>query len=384
MIVRVRRLAPRAATLLVLHLIFAALTSGEEKAARWSEQAANDWYKQQAWLVGSNYVPAYAINQLEMWQAETFDPAQIDREMGWAESIGMNTMRVFLHDLLWQQDADGFSKRIDQFLQVADRHHIKPMFVLFDSCWDPNPKLGLQHPPVPGVHNSGWVQSPGAAALADPAQEARLRDYVRGVVAAFAKDSRILAWDVWNEPSNLNEGSYSQREPTKKLQIVEGLLPKVFQWAREAHPSQPLTSGLWDIDFEHEAPLSRMQQIQVENSDIFSFHNYGWPESFEQEVVYLEKFHRPILCTEYMARSAGSTFDTVLPLAQKHNVAAINWGLVEGKTQTYYPWESWRHPYIVEHPPVWFHDVFHQDGRPYREAEADLIRRLTGRGTRKN
>jgi len=165
---------------------------------------------------------------------------------------------------------------------------------------------------------------------------------------------------------------------------VEGLLPKVFQWAREAHPSQPLTSGLWDIDFEHEAPLSRMQQIQVENSDIFSFHNYGWPESFEQEVVYLEKFHRPILCTEYMARSAGSTFDTVLPLAQKHNVAAINWGLVEGKTQTYYPWESWRHPYIVEHPPVWFHDVFHQDGRPYREAEADLIRRLTGRGTRKN
>jgi len=127
--------------------------------------------------------------------------------MGWAESIGMNTMRVFLHDLLWQQDADGFSKRIDQFLQVADRHHIKPMFVLFDSCWDPNPKLGLQHPPVPGVHNSGWVQSPGAAALADPAQEARLRDYVRGVVAAFAKDSRILAWDVWNEPSNLNEGS---------------------------------------------------------------------------------------------------------------------------------------------------------------------------------
>jgi len=384
MIVRVRRLAPRAATLLVLHLIFAALTSGEEKAARWSEQAANDWYKQQAWLVGSNYVPAYAINQLEMWQAETFDPAQIDREMGWAESIGMNTMRVFLHDLLWQQDADGFSKRIDQFLQVADRHHIKPMFVLFDSCWDPNPKLGLQHPPVPGVHNSGWVQSPGAAALADPAQEARLRDYVRGVVAAFAKDSRILAWDVWNEPSNLNEGSYSQREPSKKLQIVEGLLPKVFQWAREAHPSQPLTSGFWDIDFEHEAPLSRMQQIQVENSDIFSFHNYGWPESFEQEVVYLKKFHRPILCTEYMARSAGSTFDTVLPLAQKHNVAAINWGLVEGKTQTYYPWESWRHPYIVEHPPVWFHDVFHQDGRPYREAEADLIRRLTGRGTRKN
>jgi hypothetical protein len=163
MIARKQRLVQRAATLLLLLLIFAALVSGEVPAARWSEQAANDWYKQQAWLVGSNYIPAYAINQLEMWQADTFDPAQIDRELGWAERIGMNTMRVFLHDLLWQQDADGFSKRIDQFLQVAERHHLKPMFVLFDSCWDPNPKLGPQHPPVPGVHNSGWVQSPGAS-----------------------------------------------------------------------------------------------------------------------------------------------------------------------------------------------------------------------------
>lgn len=381
MIVQRHSLFSRATALQVLLLIFAATATVEGQTSRWSEQAANDWYRQQAWLVGSNYIPAYAINQLEMWQPDTFDLAQIDKELGWAESIGMNTMRVFLHDLLWQQDADGFSKRIDQFLKVAERHHIKPMFVLFDSCWDPSPKLGPQHPPVPGVHNSGWVQSPGAVALADGAQERRLRDYVRGVIAAFAKDSRILAWDVWNEPSNTNEGSYSQREPARKQEIVEGLLPKVFQWAREAHPSQPVTSGLWDIDFEHEATLSRMQQIQAENSDILSFHNYGWPESFEKEVVYFEKFHRPIVCTEYMARSAGSTFDTVLPLAQKHNVAAINWGLVEGKTQTYYPWESWRHPYIVEQPPVWFHDVFHQDGRPYREAEADLIRRLTKRGT---
>ncbi len=382
--VRKRRLAARAATLPVLLLIFATLTLGEENASRWSEQAANDWYKQQAWLVGSNYIPAYAINQLEMWQAETFDVAEIDRELGWAESSGMNTMRVFLHDLLWQQDAGGFSKRMEQFLQVADRHHIKPMFVLFDSCWDPNPKLGPQHPPVPGVHNSGWVQSPGAAALADAAQEARLRDYVRGVIAAFAKDRRVLAWDVWNEPSNTNEGSYSQREPARKQQIVEAMLPKVFRWAREARPSQPLTSGLWDIDFEHDMPLSKIQQLQVENSDLLSFHNYGWPESFEKEVVYLGKFHRPIVCTEYMARSAGSTFDTVLPVARKLNVAAINWGLVEGKTQTYYPWESWRHPYITEQPPVWFHDVFHKDGKPYREAEVDLIRRLTKRGVQKN
>jgi endo-1,4-beta-mannosidase len=177
------------------------------ESPRWPEQAANEWYAGQPWLVGSDYIPANAINELEMWQADTFDPQRIDLELGWAQGLGMNTMRVFLHDLLWQQDATGFKKRIDAFLEIADKHKIKPMFVLFDACWDPAPKLGKQRAPTPGVHNSGWVQSPGASALQDPGQYARLEAYVRGVVGAFANDQRILAWDIWNEPNNGNESS---------------------------------------------------------------------------------------------------------------------------------------------------------------------------------
>jgi len=350
------------------------------QASRWTAERAKAWYEQQPWLVGSNYIPDDAINELEMWQAQSFDAAQIDKELGWAEDMGMNTMRVFLHDLLWQEDAAGFKKRLDQFLEISSRHHIKPLFVLFDSCWDPTPKLGVQHPPIPGVHNSGWVQSPGARALADPAQEERLKAYVLGVVGAFANDTRVLGWDVWNEPSNTNDGSYSKFEPKNKSQLVETLLPKVFDWARQAHPSQPLTSGVWDIDFENETPVTKTQQIQLENSDVITFHNYGWPESFEREVVYLQKMNRPVICTEYMARGAGSTFDTILPLAKKYKVAAINWGFVAGKTQTYYPWDSWRHPYILDEPTVWFHEVLRPDGKPYRLAEVKLIRELTGRG----
>jgi hypothetical protein len=350
------------------------------QTSRWSEDKAKTWYDQQPWLVGSNYIPTDAINQLEMWQEESFNPAQIDKELGWAEDMGMNTMRVFLHDLLWQQNPEGFKKRINQFLEIASRHHIGPLFVLFDSCWDPHPKLGVQHPPIPGVHNSGWVQSPGSPALGDPAQESRLQAYVTGVVGAFANDSRVLGWDVWNEPSNMNHGSYSKLEPPNKPQLVEAMLPKVFAWARQANPSQPLTSGVWDIDFDNGTPFTKTQQTQIENSDVITFHNYGWPERFEKEVLFLRKFNRPVICTEYMARGAGSTFDTVLPLAKKYKVAAINWGFVAGKTQTYYPWDSWRHPYILDQPTVWFHEVLHPDGKPYREAEVRLIRELTGRG----
>ena len=357
----------------LLFFFFAAALWGQ--TARWPEEKANAWYAQQPWLVGSNYVPKSAINQLEMWQEATFDPVEIDTEFTWAEA-----MRVFLHDLLWQQDSAGFQKRINQFLTIASRHHIRPILVLFDSCWDPLPHLGPQHPPVPGVHNSGWVQSPGAVALSDPAQYPRLKAYVNGIVGTFAKDDRILAWDVWNEPGADNLGSYSREELKDKSARVAALLPQVFEWARAMNPSQPLTGGVWGADMPlDQTNLDELQQIQLRESDIITFHNYSWPEYFQQEIHWLQKYNRPVLCTEYMARSVGSTFDTILPIAKQEHVGAINWGFVAGKTQTYLPWESWNHPYIVDEPPVWFHEVLHPDGTPYRDAEVNLIRQLTGK-----
>jgi hypothetical protein len=350
--------------------------------ARWSEAKAASWYAQQPWLVGSNYIPASAINELEMWQGDTFDPEEIDKELGWAEELGMNTMRVFLHDLLWEQDRAGFQRRIERFLTIAAKHKIRPVFVLFDSCWDPNPKVGPQHPPIPGVHNSGWVQSPGKMALADAGQYPRLKEYVQGVVGAFAGDSRVLAWDVWNEPDNTNDGAYSKVELKDKKKFVLALLPQVFAWAREVRPSQPLSSGVWEWDWTSAEKLSAVARVQLEQSDVISFHNYGWPEDFERQVQWLMAYKRPLICTEYMARGAGSTFDTVLPIAKKYKVGAINWGFVAGKTQTYLPWDSWEKPYVLSQPPIWFHDIFYRDGRPYREREVDLIRELTGTSAR--
>lgn len=373
-----RGLALRRSYVAVLVLVLATCSSGFADSQRWSEEKANNWYQQQPWLVGSNFNPADAINELEMWQAATFDPQEIDKELGWAQSLGMNTMRVFLHDLLWQQDAAGFKQRLDTFLTISAKHKIRPIFVLFDSCWDPFPKLGTQRAPRPGVHNSGWVQSPGAAALQDPAQYPRLKEYVVGVVGTFANDPRVLAWDLWNEPNNTNERAYGSVEPKKKTELVLALLPQVFDWARSANASQPLTSGVWEGDWSSSEKLSATQHIQLEQSDVISFHNYSWPEDFEKKVEWLERYHRPILCTEFMARPMGSTFDSILPVAKRLYVAAINWGLVAGKSQTYLPWDSWEHPYVNEKPPVWFHEVFHEDGKPYREREAQIIRELTG------
>src|SRR5437762_40220 len=362
---------------LVLPCVRSADAQASATAGRWTEQAANEWYARQPWLVGSNYIPATAINELEMWQAESFDRARIDKELGWAESLGLNTMRVFLHDLAWQQDPAGFKKRLDDVLGIAAGHHVKLLLVLFDSCWDPNPQLGPQRAPRPGVHNSGWVQSPGAKALQDAAQYPRLEAYVKDVVAAFANDSRVLGWDLWNEPDNVNSGSYGSLEPANKVQLVLALLPTMFDRARSAHPSQPLTSGVWKGNWSAEEKLGPMERLQLDLSDVISFHSYDKPEEFEKRVQWLQRYRRPIICTEYMARSNGSTFEGTLPIAKKYKVAAINWGLVAGRTQTYLPWDSWKRPYTDREPAVWFHEIFRTDGSPYRKEEVDLIRALT-------
>jgi hypothetical protein len=368
-----RRFAP-ILTVLCTVVVFA---QSQAPAARWPEAKAVQWYAAQPWLVGSNYIPATAINELEMWQADTFDPATIDKELGWAEGLGMTTMRVFLHDLPWQQDADGYRQRIDRFLAIAARHHIKPLFVLFDSCWDPNPRLGPQRAPTPGVHNSGWLQSPGARALQDASEYPRLHAYVVGVTGAFGKDARVLGWDVWNEPDNTNASSYGSQEPPNKVDLVLKLLPEVFTWAREAGIDQPLTSGVWKGDWSVDEKLSPMERIQLEQSDVISFHNYDNGQEFEKRITWLQRYRRPILCTEYMARGNGSTFQGSLPIAREHNVAAINWGFVAGKTQTYLPWDSWQKPYVGREPSIWFHEIFKQDGTPYRQDEVELIKTLT-------
>ncbi|MDR1281403.1 MAG: cellulase family glycosylhydrolase [Opitutaceae bacterium] len=351
---------------------------------RWSEQQAVDWSAAQPWFVGCNFTPNCASNQLEMWQAESFNPAIIRRELGWLADIGMNTVRVFLHDLLWQQDRAGFLARIEKFLTIAQKSGIRPMFVFFDSCWHPFPRPGRQDEPEPGVHNSRWVQSPGLRVLKNPATFERLRLYVTDVIRHFRDDTRILAWDLWNEPDNSNTISRAPRDfPTAqaKGEAVFPLLAKTFQWAREAGAAQPLTSGIWcgswetDNDLAAHAPLGR---LQVCASDVVSFHCYAPLAATHEKVKRLQRFGRPLLCTEYMARPAGSTFGEILPYFQQEGIAAWNWGSVEGRSQTHYPWDSWQMP-CEDEPQPWFHDIFRSDGTPYLEDEATLIKKLTGK-----
>lgn len=334
-------------------------------SSRWSIEKANAWYARQPWLVGCNFIPSTAINQLEMWQAETFDPATIDRELGWAASIGFNTVRTFLHDLAWEADPAGFKQRIHQFLDIASRHGIRPMLVFFDDCWNSDPKLGPQPAPKPGVHNSGWVQSPGVEVVnCGLSAWGRLETYVKDILSAFAEDERILLWDLYNEPGNSNNKE-------KSLPLVKA----VFKWARAIDPSQPLTVGLWS-DFP------KLNQFQLAASDVITFHHYWEPEKLECEIMKLKSHGRPVICTEWMARTTGSLVKTNLPVFAREDVGCINWGLVAGKTNTIFQWKelntSKESIDSQVGPEVWFHDLLCSDGTPYDLTEIEIFKKLTG------
>ncbi len=345
--------------LLIIFFGLSLITSFSQEKNIWSKDKANQWGAAQPWYVGGNFLPSTAINQLEMWQAESFDPVTISRELGWASAIGMNVMRVYLHDIAWQIDPQGFKKRMNDFLAIADKHKIKILFTVFDDCWNADASPGKQPDPKPGIHNSGWVRSPTISVHDNPLKWQYLEAYVKDVLSYFKDDKRILMWDLYNEPGNSDYENGS----------VE-LLQRVFEWAWFVRPSQPLTCAVWNGN-------EVINEIILSNSDVITFHNYEELTSLENQIIKLKNYDRPILCSEYMARTRNSRFQTHLPLFKKYNVSAINWGLVAGKSNTIYQW-GMPIPDGSE-PTVWFHDVFRKDGSPYKKEEVDFIKSITSR-----
>ncbi|MDG2371330.1 MAG: cellulase family glycosylhydrolase [Flavobacteriaceae bacterium] len=362
---------------LIAHIIFPA----KNIAQKWSEEKAWSWYEKQPWLVGTNFNPSSSINQLEFWQVQTFDAVTIERELKWSSEIGMNLHRVYLHNLLWEQDSKGFLERLNIYLSIADKYKIKTIFVLLDDVWHPQPKLGKQPDPIPHLHNSGWVQAPGAEILGNLSLHDELESYIKGVISEFANDERVLLWDLYNEPDNRAKGKgRAKLELRNKNKYSLALLRKTFQWAREVNPTQPLTTGIWRGNISNWGILNKLPELDrfmLENSDVISFHAYdGKLENVTRKISELKKYNRPLFCTEYLARSHGNTFEMLMPLFKKENIAAINWGLVDGKTNTKYPWKSWVIK-LSKEPKVWHHDIFRSDGSPYSKSEITFIKKMT-------
>jgi len=344
---------------------------------KWSKDKALEWYEENNWIVGCNYLPSNAINQLEMFQVETFDIEINKKELLWAKNLGFNSVRVYLHDLLWNHSKI-FSKTLNEFLDICNDLDIKPILVLFDDCHRPFPKVGKQPKPVRGVHNSGWKQSPGMSLVheinenIEHPQISRLRKFVEEILFEFSDDERILMWDIYNEPGQFGIGD-------KSITLLE----LTWNWALNVRPSQPLTACL-------DGSVGKaVIECNTKNSDVITFHTYEG-EKLQETIDRLRVYERPLICTEYMAREFGSTFEFSMPIFKENKVGCFSWGLVAGKSQTHFGWSTildlkkkkemgdfLEDGEVIPEPEVWFHDILRADGTPFNEAEIRFIKDIT-------
>lgn len=340
---------------LLIVLVFTG--TSQKKTPRWSAEQARQWYEQQPWVCGFNYIPGNAINYTAMWDKTSFSPEVIDKELALAEKTGFNTVRVVLQYLVWKDDPAYFKETFSKFLAICDKHHIKVMPTFFDDCVfgeETDPVLGAQREPREGWYAWAWSPSPGHSRVTDPSTYPMLGKYVKDMLHTFQDDDRVLLWDLYNEPTNGGLGE-------KSLPLVE----KVFQWAAEANPSQPVTIAYWN-DYE---PLNK---LIFANADIITFHNYDGKEKLKESVAYLKKQGRPLICTEWLNRPRQSTVEAILPIFYQEKIGAIHWGLVNGKTQTHLPWGH--RPEDLPYKGVWQHDLYHADFTPYAPKELALFK----------
>lgn len=345
-------------------LIAFSCDSKSDLNVRWSEEKANEWYDSQAWPCGFNYIPANAISYTEMWMPYCFDADFIDKELALAEDIGFNVLRVVLPFVVWEHNPKEFIKEMDEFLEVCDKRGLKVMFTFFDDCAFgndeklKNPWYGQQPEVLKGWYANGWTPSPGHDMVRDSTTWPRLEKYVKNVIESFKDDSRVWVWDLYNEPTN---GGLKE--------VSLPLVRKVFLWAREINPVQPLTIAQWN-------GYKDLNEIIFENSDIITFHNYSDAENLTNHISDLKKHNRPVINSEWLNRINNSLVASCLPVFKENNVGCMHWGLVNGKTQTHLGW-GWRPG--REDPELFQHDLFSTDHKVFYPEEIKLFQEIIKR-----
>lgn len=343
-------------SLLMLSCSLMAFSQG----SRMTLSEAWEWYNKTPWYCGLNYIPSNAINYTEMWDRTSFSPSVIDSELQLMEDLGMNCVRVVLQYAVYADSPSHFIKNFKKFLNICGKHGIQVMPIFFDDCTfgaNTDPRAGVQPEPLEGWYAWAWSPSPGYSMVVDERTHHHLEKYVKDVMTHFRDDPRIMAWDLYNEPTN-----------TSMPERSWPLLRKVFKWAREVTTSQPITSGIWNGNQELEAFLA-------ENSDIITFHCYANPEQTHEAMERMLAYGRPVVCTEWLNRPRHSTIAEIMPFFKKNHVGSMFWGLVNGKTQTHLPWGH--RPEHGEYTGVWQHDIFRNDHTPYDSNEIDIIKGLT-------
>lgn len=340
---------------------------------KWSNERAWAWYNALPWLRGFNYVPSNAINRRDQWQEYGFiEKMEVTRrELTMARDVGFNAIRSIIPFDVWYYDHDGFMERLDEFLALTGELGYRVMIGFISDGERPlkDPPFGPVEPDW-GYHGGNRPNKENVprgeaypSLVDEPGMDDKFCEYVREIITKYARDERVLLWNIWNEPGNSNRA-----EKTMPVML------KAFEAARECLADQPLAADVWRVKRDLAQELPEIERVALELSDVISFHDYGCYDHSVMVLEYLKQFDRPLLLTEWLNRISGNAIDSHLPLYYLERVAVFNWGLVAGKAQYYEPWNGiWdsiaREGAAGRDVRLWQHDLFRPSLHPYDPAE---------------
>lgn len=350
---------------------------------KWSKEKIWEWHRSQPWLRGCNFMGSDCCNRVDQWQEYGFEERfkTVGEELALASSVGYNSIRIILQFEVWDQEHDGFMQRLERYIALAHKNGISTMVCFGNDCTVPKeseaaPKMGPQRVDV-GYHGGrkksphGVLTGPGYSILDEPELAERFCDMVREIINKYADDSRVVVWDLFNEPGG------GKRESRSLPHMI-----RFFEIAREIDPIQPLTACAWDMQALCAGRLSEIETAAFELSDIISFHCYGAYEEMIHVIDILKTtYGRPMLCTEWLHRLLHNDVESIYPLFYLEEIGCYNWGFVAGKYQTYEPWDSlWARYEQGGGKDIdftkWQHDLFRPSFRPYDPKEIELIKRF--------
>ncbi len=267
------------------------------------------------WMRGANYVPSYARNDVQIWL--DYDPAVIDRELGYAAKLKLNVVRVFLQVAVYETAPQRFLDNFENLLSLCAKHQIQLMPVLFDSCFDPQ-VVDLQN-----YHDKKWMPSPGFSRLGNQDRPA-LERYIQAVVGGHRQDRRIVLWDVMNEPEST--AHYADGERGGRA-TIDAFVRWALRRVKDEQPNQPLTIG-WA------AQPNTLAFIDL--VDVICIHQYCPAAELAKWIREAQHWSRlygkPVIMNEFIGRPQ-QPFERALPIVAEQKIGWCFWELMIGRTQ---------------------------------------------------
>lgn len=352
-------------------------------SGKWSRDKAWEWYNSRPWIRGFNGYPSNCANKVAIWQEYNHDEVerQIEYEFDLAKKTGFNAVRAILSFEVWLYQHDSFMNNLERYLALASKYGIGVMIVLGNDCLVPKElyafKLGEQkvdwgyHSGLKRGQHAGCHTTHGYALHDEPEYAEKFIQMVNEISAKYAKDERILIWDVWNEPGNSMRGDLS-------LEIME----KSFAAIRSHGNIQPATAGAYRYASHGQFRVDAKIELRaLELSDIVSFHCYQPVDDLVGIIEALrEDYGRPIINSEWLNRIFENSIHRIMPIFYLENIGSFHWGLIQGYSQTYepvlpiYDMADADPKYDTR---LWMHDLYHFNGRPYDKSEIELIQTLS-------